>query len=147
VPRGARTVRALASALAWAWGASAVVMGGIVAPGGAAGLGWALAQVATRSYTEPMQTVGIRELKNRLSHYLRMVRKGERVLVTDRGEVVAEVRGAESTERAARGLEALVRRGLARPGDRNDPDLYPRMPAVLPQGEAQRLLDLERGSR
>lgn len=37
-----------------------------------------------------MQTVGVRELKNKLSEYLRRVRLGERVLVTDRGEVVAE---------------------------------------------------------
>ncbi|MCC7410555.1 MAG: type II toxin-antitoxin system prevent-host-death family antitoxin, partial [Gammaproteobacteria bacterium] len=37
-----------------------------------------------------MHTVGVRELKNRLSEYLRRVRLGERLLVTDRGEVVAE---------------------------------------------------------
>ena len=37
-------------------------------------------------------TVGTRELKNRLSHFLRQVREGERVLVTDRGTVVAELR-------------------------------------------------------
>jgi prevent-host-death family protein len=45
--------------------------------------------------------IGTRELKNRLSHYLRQVREsGEPILVTDRGEVVAELRpvagGAES---------------------------------------------------
>ena len=38
-----------------------------------------------------MQTVGVRELKNKLSEYLRRVRLGERVLVIDRGEVVAEL--------------------------------------------------------
>ena len=37
-----------------------------------------------------MKTVGVRELKNRLSEYLRQVRSGESVLVTDRGEVIAE---------------------------------------------------------
>jgi antitoxin (DNA-binding transcriptional repressor) of toxin-antitoxin stability system len=37
-----------------------------------------------------MKTVGVRELKNRLSEYLREVRRGESVLVTDRGDVVAE---------------------------------------------------------
>lgn len=37
--------------------------------------------------------VGTRELKNRLSHYLRRVREaGESIYVTDRGEVVAELR-------------------------------------------------------
>jgi antitoxin (DNA-binding transcriptional repressor) of toxin-antitoxin stability system len=38
-----------------------------------------------------MQSVGIRELKNRLSAFLRQVRSGESVLVTDRGEVIAEI--------------------------------------------------------
>jgi prevent-host-death family protein len=37
--------------------------------------------------------VGTRELKNRLSHYLRQVRKSrEPIYVTDRGEIVAELR-------------------------------------------------------
>ena len=38
-----------------------------------------------------MKTVGVRELKNRLSEYLRRARAGEGVLVTARGEVVAEI--------------------------------------------------------
>ena len=38
-----------------------------------------------------MKTVGVRELKNRLSEYLREVRSGESVLITDRGEVIAEL--------------------------------------------------------
>jgi len=38
-----------------------------------------------------MQTVGVRELKNKLSEYLRRVRLGERGLVTDRAAVVAEL--------------------------------------------------------
>lgn len=36
--------------------------------------------------------VGTKELKNRLSHYLGRVRAGEVVRVTDRGEVIAELR-------------------------------------------------------
>ncbi len=39
-----------------------------------------------------MATVGVRELKNRLSEYLRRVAEGEVVIVTDRGRVVAELR-------------------------------------------------------
>jgi prevent-host-death family protein len=38
-----------------------------------------------------MQTVGIKELKNKLSAYLRAVADGETVRVTDRGRVVAEI--------------------------------------------------------
>jgi prevent-host-death family protein len=38
------------------------------------------------------QTVGARELKTRLGTYLRRVREGRTVLVTDRGEPIAELR-------------------------------------------------------
>ncbi|NIN72566.1 MAG: type II toxin-antitoxin system prevent-host-death family antitoxin [Gemmatimonadetes bacterium] len=48
--------------------------------------------VATCSYMVLMKVVGIRELKNRLSEYVRMVRRSEEILVTDRGVVVAELR-------------------------------------------------------
>ena len=39
-----------------------------------------------------MKSVGIKVLKDNLSKYLRMVRGGETILVTDRDEVVAEIR-------------------------------------------------------
>ena len=39
-----------------------------------------------------MITVGARELKNRLGLYLRQVRAGEAILVTERGRPVAELR-------------------------------------------------------
>src|SRR3970040_281145 len=39
-----------------------------------------------------MKRVGLRELKNRLSEYVRYVRAGHAIEVTDRGEVVAELR-------------------------------------------------------
>jgi prevent-host-death family protein len=38
-----------------------------------------------------MRSVGIREIKNRLSEYLRIVAGGEVVLVTDHGRVVAQL--------------------------------------------------------
>src|SRR5437762_757049 len=48
--------------------------------------------VATCGYIVALKTVAVRELKNRLSAYLREVAAGEVVLVTDRGRVVAELR-------------------------------------------------------
>jgi prevent-host-death family protein len=48
-------------------------------------------KVATRSYIREMKTMGIRELKNRLSEVVRAVKAGEHILVTDRGTVVAEL--------------------------------------------------------
>lgn len=50
-------------------------------------------------------TVGIRELRNRLSHYLDKVRAGDRIAVTDRGTVVAYVVPATASAE----LEGLVR--------------------------------------
>jgi prevent-host-death family protein len=38
-----------------------------------------------------MRAAGIRDIKNRLSEYLRLVAEGETVLVTDRGRVVAQL--------------------------------------------------------
>lgn len=40
----------------------------------------------------PRNVVGARELKTRLGTYLRRVREGNTLLVTDRGEPVAELR-------------------------------------------------------
>ena len=50
-------------------------------------------------------TVGVRELKNKLSHYLQMVRRGERIAVTDRGTVIAYVLPAANAPE----YEGLVR--------------------------------------
>ncbi|MGH9321559.1 MAG: type II toxin-antitoxin system Phd/YefM family antitoxin [Vicinamibacteria bacterium] len=97
-----------------------------------------------------MRAVGIRELKDRLSAYLRWVQSGEVVLVTDRGEVVAELRppgpSAHVSDLPPRLLE-LARRGLVSLGPQNDPALYAPMPQVMPPGTALRLLEEERGSR
>jgi len=95
-----------------------------------------------------MKAVGVRELKNRLSEYLRLVRNGEEILVTDRGEVVAELR--QPSPRVALHYPALleaVRQGRARLGMPNRPDLYPALGAVMPAGSAAKLLDEERGER
>lgn len=55
--------------------------------------------------------MGSRELKTRLGGYLRRVRRGETLLVTDRGEPVAELRplatGASDHDAGLAALEAL----------------------------------------
>jgi antitoxin (DNA-binding transcriptional repressor) of toxin-antitoxin stability system len=94
-----------------------------------------------------MKAVGVRELKNRLSEYLRWVKAGEDILVTERGEVIAELHAPtpRSARPSAPGLEELARQGLARLGTRNDPGAYPSLDPVLVPGAAMRLLDAERG--
>jgi prevent-host-death family protein len=63
--------------------------------------------------------VGTKELKNRLSEYLRLVRRGQRVVVTDRGDPVAEIRPFERDEVDAdlgTWLARLAARGVLRRG-------------------------------
>lgn len=56
--------------------------------------------------------VGTRELKNRLSHYLKQVRESrEPIYVTDRGEVVAELRPVADTGADGEVLLALAATG------------------------------------
>jgi prevent-host-death family protein len=97
-----------------------------------------------------MKTVGVRELKNRLSEYIRQVRSGEGVLVTDRGEIVAELTspGQGATDASVPpGLLALAKRGLATLGASGDAKLYPALPRRRRRYKAAQLLDAERGSR
>lgn len=49
-----------------------------------------------------MVSVGIRELKNGLSRYLKRVRKGETIVITDRGEPIARIIPAGIPEHIAR---------------------------------------------
>jgi antitoxin (DNA-binding transcriptional repressor) of toxin-antitoxin stability system len=98
-----------------------------------------------------MRTVGIRELKNRLSEYLRHVRSGESVLVTDRGEVIAEFsppgHGLADASVPA-GLLGLARRGILTLGSPGDASVYVALPrARRGRRSAAELLDDERGSR
>jgi len=63
-----------------------------------------------------MQTVGVRELKNRLTRYLALIKEGERVVVTHRGKPVAVLGPVEGLDgrkpSKAEQLAALARRGL-----------------------------------
>jgi antitoxin (DNA-binding transcriptional repressor) of toxin-antitoxin stability system len=65
-------------------------------------------RVTTGDYYRYMKSVGIKQLKSRLSEYLRMVKSGEIVLVTDRDEVVAELRPARRQPASGDSLEELL---------------------------------------
>ena len=58
-----------------------------------------------------MATVGVRELKNKLSFYLKQVGKGEQIEVTHRGEVIALLVPAKA-KKVDRELVELMGRGL-----------------------------------
>jgi prevent-host-death family protein len=101
-----------------------------------------------------MAQVGIRAFKAELSRYLRQVRSGRPVLVTDRGQVIAQVSaptstakgpGAEGHRGPATRLAALIERGILRPAACADrPWAKGRLVRLAP-GTASRLLDADRG--
>ena len=59
-----------------------------------------------------MTTVGVRELRDRLSKYLRRVAGGERLVVTQRGEPIALLIPPSPVEQEY-GLQTMVDEGLA----------------------------------
>lgn len=100
-----------------------------------------------------MRVVGIKQLKARLSEYLRDVRRGEVFLVTDRDEVVAELRPATSPSLPPRdeleqALDALAQAGEVQPprASRTDWSWRP-SGAGLSAGTAARVLDELRADR
>ena len=82
-----------------------------------------------------IRTTNIRALKDRLSAFLKDVQRGDVVLVTDRGRVVAEIRSptvglhAATIEPRAR---RLVEEGTLKLGLPNAPDAYRRPGISLP---------------
>lgn len=72
--------------------------------------------------------MGVRELKGSLSKYLRRVRQGESILVTDRGEPVARLIPVGYPE----GLVRLAREGRATLPRRWPPEI--RLPSVRLKG-------------
>ncbi|MCX8103869.1 MAG: type II toxin-antitoxin system prevent-host-death family antitoxin [Candidatus Bipolaricaulota bacterium] len=59
-----------------------------------------------------MHTVGVKELKDRLSYYLRKVKRGEKIIVTERNKAIASLVPVGSGEEVSE-LLALVQEGVA----------------------------------
>ena len=89
--------------------------------------------VATSSCFETMRIVGIKDLKNQLSEYVRAAAAGETVLVTDRNRVVAEL-VPPAAGRSAAPADALladaVRQGWITPPLRAASGVPPRRPVA-----------------
>jgi prevent-host-death family protein len=99
-----------------------------------------------------MKAVGVKQLKARLSEYLRMVKAGETILITERNDVVAEVRPARRHFGPADNLDdvldSLAARGeLTRPSLPKGTRTWHSRGLGLPAGSAQRLLDELRADR
>ena len=111
-----------------------------------------MAFVTTSGYFDDMKAVGIKELKARLSEYVRLVRRGETVLLTDRNEVVAELRPARRRAHRADDLEdvldALADAGeLCRAAVPKGRWTWRARGLGLPAGTAETLLDEIRAER
>ena len=100
-----------------------------------------------------MRVVGVKQLKAKLSEYLRRVRRGEIFLVTDRDQVIAELRPARSAappieddlEHALETLEETAQITSPRMS-KKDWHWQPRGAGLAP-GTAAKLLDSLRSER
>jgi antitoxin (DNA-binding transcriptional repressor) of toxin-antitoxin stability system len=96
-----------------------------------------------------MKSVNVAELKNRLSHYLRLVRRGEAILVRDREQVIARLEPAGDAAASgsdAERLAALERKGaIRRARGRVDAELLERRPRVKADVVAALLAEREEG--
>lgn len=70
--------------------------------------------------------VGTRELKSKLSEYLRRVKMGQTIIVTERGNIVAQL--APPLHTAEERIWAMVDAGLA---DWNGKKLKPHKPRII----------------
>ncbi len=97
-----------------------------------------------------MRTIGIRELKAHLSSVLRDVQRGDHILVTDRGRVIAELRQPSMSDASAspreQGWARLLAGGHLRVAE-TPASIYQRSPVKARPGLAREMLDAERGDR
>lgn len=98
-----------------------------------------------------MRQVAISELKAKLSEYLKAVRAGEEVIVTDRGKPVARIAPISGPDETESRLRMLVRTGQARPPDVEDGIDLERIAALRPRvpgaGVVDALLEERRKGR
>jgi prevent-host-death family protein len=84
--------------------------------------------------------VGARELKNRFGHYLRQVKAGETVHVTDRGKIVAELRpSAPAKTGEEEALRRLAAEGVVTLGAGRHEDFRP-YPVIRGRKLASRMI-------
>jgi prevent-host-death family protein len=77
-----------------------------------------------------LNRVGTRELKNKLSEYLRRVKNGETIIVTERGKTIGQIVPVKASIEER--LLALVEAGLA---EWNGQKLKPHKPAARNRGK------------
>lgn len=92
-----------------------------------------------------MQTAAVAQLKSQLSRYLRRVRTGEEVIVTERGVPIARLVPIDRHGAGLDGLRDLERQGLVRLGSGRLPDRFWKLPRGRdPRGLVRRAVIGER---
>jgi prevent-host-death family protein len=97
------------------------------------------------AYVPAMRTATVAELKARLSEFLAAAKRGEDVIVTERGRPVARLTALTGGAAAAARMERLVRSGLVRPPKEKLPSDYLDRPRPAdPEGRVLDALAAER---
>ena len=80
-----------------------------------------------------MRSVGIKELKNKLSTYVRLAAAGETVQVTDRGAAVAELVPSKQKKATTEDeiLAELIREGIVTPAKDKSGTPPPKPPPIM----------------
>jgi prevent-host-death family protein len=83
-----------------------------------------------------MRTAAVSELKAKLSDYLKHVKAGEEVIVTERGKAIARVVPFTRSGPTPAEYEEMVRAGVIRPAKKKGlpPDFWDRPRAADPEG-------------
>lgn len=95
-----------------------------------------------------MKQAAVSELKARLSEHLDMVKRGEEVLVTERGKPVARIVPVARESLKDEWVRGLVSRGVVRAGHARVRPLLSHLPVcTVSEGAVRRALDEEREER
>lgn len=95
-----------------------------------------------------MKTATITTLKAKLSEHIALVKRGEEVIVTERGKPVARIVPIPPSESEDERIRDLIARGIVRPGHGDIRRVLADLPVCsLPDGTVQRWLDEEREDR
>ena len=95
-----------------------------------------------------MRRVDVSELKNRLSEFLRLVKRGETVEVRERSVPIARIQGLSTRPRAGDGrLKRLLREGVVAPAESGPYLALLKHPPVRAERDPVQALIEERGDR
>lgn len=95
-----------------------------------------------------MKQVSVTELKNRLSHYLRAVKRGEEIEVVERSIPIARIEGVEAKRVSPdAALRVLIDQGVVSPPRRHAPRGVALAPPVPCNGDPVAALTADRDAR